>query len=229
MRMMPASGVTGRGTECPPWHFSPGNFCCPTGKRGARKKNLKGKMWKIESGKEKVWNWAEDPFFFFFFFFFACHFLKRLKLENFTRKSIFHAGKKSGEMTLLPLKNIPVTPLNRNHNNGHILNIHSQKKKKKKCGVFQFLLGDFENLHGAKEKNMITLKSHSKRLLYSFELAPEKVIWQRLFLHIQKSRTYSCEHLEQTVPQCFRIKPWANIQQLWIILKYIFCCQSLTL
>ena len=95
------SGVTGGREQSAPWHFSPGNFCWSTGKKGARKKgkmemkrreNLKGKRWKIENGREKgyeneqrtiyflsFFSFLSFFFLFFFFFFFACHFLKPLK------------------------------------------------------------------------------------------------------------------------------------------------------
>ena len=60
--------------------------------------------------------WGEALFFFFFFF--AFHFSKQLKFvlgvpkwKFSTGKNAFHAGKKSGKMTLPPQKNFPVTPL----------------------------------------------------------------------------------------------------------------------
>ena len=88
-----------------------------------KKENLKGKKWKIENRRGKVWKWAEDLLFYLFiylFIYFACHFLKPLKfvwgLPEWTilpGKIIFHAGTKSGNLTLLPLKNITPTPLHR--------------------------------------------------------------------------------------------------------------------
>ena len=89
--------------------------------------------WKIEMKGGKVTKWGEDlcivKFFFFFCslffcfvlfcFFFAFHFWKPLKFvlglpkwEFSTGKKDFTLGKKSGEMTLPLLKNIPLTPLN---------------------------------------------------------------------------------------------------------------------
>ena len=79
------SGVTAGGggqrdkvTECPR-HFSPGNFCWPTGKRETRKKRkMEKKRRKILKGKVKSWKWKgyqlqneeRPPFFFSFFFLF---------------------------------------------------------------------------------------------------------------------------------------------------------------
>ena len=58
--------------------------------------------------------------FTYLFIYFACHFLKPLKfvwgLPEWTilpGKIIFHAGTKSGNLTLLPLKNITPTPQHR--------------------------------------------------------------------------------------------------------------------
>ena len=58
--------------------------------------------------------------FIYLFIYFACHFLKPLKfvwgLPEWTilpGKIIFHAGTKSGNLTLRPLKNITPTPLHR--------------------------------------------------------------------------------------------------------------------
>ena len=99
--------------------FSWGNNSLPTGKRGAKKEGKmerkRRKIWKWWGGKlkmegEKLWKWAEDLFFLFCFVLFcfvACHFLKPLKivwsLQNgqfLQGKSIYHAGKKSGKVTL---------------------------------------------------------------------------------------------------------------------------------
>ena len=69
--------------------------------------------WKWKGKIEKVCQWAEDHFIFWFF---ACHFLKPQKfvwgLPKWTifilpGRSIFHTGK----VTLLPRKNIPLSPL----------------------------------------------------------------------------------------------------------------------
>ena len=70
---------------------------------------------KKEHRKRKVenWKWKEEKLqmrsglFFFFFFLFQNHW----NLCFFTGKSISCRGKKSGKMTLPPLKNIPLTPL----------------------------------------------------------------------------------------------------------------------
>ena len=111
------SGVTGGGGECP-WHFSPRNFCRPTGKREARKKRKwREQEGKLQKGGENL-EWKGEKYeneqrTFFFFFFFAFHFLKQLnKLfgvyqnENFYREKAFHAGKKSGKVTCPPLRKI---------------------------------------------------------------------------------------------------------------------------
>ena len=124
------SGVTGGSVlTVPPWHFSEGNFCWHTrkieskekrGNGGQNNKNCEREGGKLKMEGEEVWNCAEDLFFFFFFFFFFFCFslfktteicLERNTMEISTRKRIFHAGKKSGKVTLPPLKNIPLTPL----------------------------------------------------------------------------------------------------------------------
>ena len=124
-----------RGAECP-LTFSRGNYCWPTGKKRGmeeqenveeKKENFKGKRWKIENGRGKGMKMSRGLFLFWFFCFcfcffvfcfFACHFLKPLKfvwgLPKWTilpGKIIFHTGKKSGKVTLPPLKNIPLMPL----------------------------------------------------------------------------------------------------------------------
>ena len=104
-----SSGVTGGGGGqqggSVPWLFSQGNFCRPTGKKQARKKEKmerKGrKIWKGRGGKLKLEGFT---------------FLKHWNLFGSTKgflsgKIIFRAGKKSGKLTLPPLKNIPLTPL----------------------------------------------------------------------------------------------------------------------
>ena len=70
------SGVTSRGAgeQSAPRHFSPGNFCCPTGKKGQGKKGkrengeekketLKGKRWEIENGRGKGMKVSRGPFY----------------------------------------------------------------------------------------------------------------------------------------------------------------------
>ena len=92
-----------------------------------KKENLKGKKWKIENGRGKVWKRAEDFFLFIFLIIYLFIYLFCLSLFETTEicvwglpkwtvlpgKFIFHAGKKSGNLTLPPLKNIPPTPLHR--------------------------------------------------------------------------------------------------------------------
>ena len=73
----------------------------------------------MDVGKER--KRGEDLFFFFFFFSFLLFIFEKdgnlfwvYQNGNFLPgKSHFHAGKKSGKMTLLPQKNMPVTPLAR--------------------------------------------------------------------------------------------------------------------
>ena len=85
---------------------------------GAEKKeNLKMAGGKIENGRRKSYKMMRGLFFFFFFFFF--HFSKPLEFVLglprmgifYREKSISGREKKSGEMTLPPLKNVPLTPL----------------------------------------------------------------------------------------------------------------------
>ena len=84
-------------------------------KEAEKKENRKREGVKLKMEGGKVRKWRED---FFFFFFFAVHFSKPLtfilglpKWEFSTGKKHFMPGKKSGKMTLHPLKNIPLTPL----------------------------------------------------------------------------------------------------------------------
>ena len=89
------------GVRVPPWHFSLGNFCWPTGKIEARgkwrrkkvnRKREGGKL-KMEGGKVTLQN--EERTF-----------------GNFLLgKKAFYAGKKIRKNDFAPLKNIPVTPL----------------------------------------------------------------------------------------------------------------------
>ena len=102
------NGITGQGgggAECP-WHFSPGNFCWPTGKKGARKKrkterkkeNLNRKRWKIENGRGKGMNMSRRLFFF------ACHFLFGVYQNGqFLPGKSYFTGKLPGENWLCPL------------------------------------------------------------------------------------------------------------------------------
>ena len=72
-------------------------------------KMLKGR-WKIENGMREKFQNEERTFF--------CLLFKTTKIcfgstqmEIFYREKAFHAGKKSGKITLPPQKNFPVTPL----------------------------------------------------------------------------------------------------------------------
>ena len=89
------SGVTAGG-QSPPWCFSPGNFCSPTGKREARKRVKRRRNEHMTIVKGKVEN-----FDFFFFFFFCFLFsetteicLGSTKMEIFTWKKHFSQEKK---------------------------------------------------------------------------------------------------------------------------------------
>ena len=96
--------------------------------KGWKKGKLQKGRWKIENGRVERWKSCKmrrGPFFFFFFFFFACHFSKPLrfvlglpKWKFYTGKKHFTSGKKSGQITLLPHKNFPVTPLMWSKQNG---------------------------------------------------------------------------------------------------------------
>ena len=102
-----------------PWHFSLGNFCWPTRKREVRKKGkmekkrrkIKKGRWKIENGRRKGYK----IFFFSIFSFFKtteiCFGFYQNIVGILYQEKAFHTGKKSGKMTLPPLKNIPLMPL----------------------------------------------------------------------------------------------------------------------
>ena len=118
------SGVTGGGAECPPETSDREISADLPGKREVRKKwkmelkrrNIKKKKRKVENWKwkeKKLQNEERTSFFFF-----AFHFSKSLKFvlslskwEFSTEKKHFTPGKKSGKMTLPPLKNILLMPL----------------------------------------------------------------------------------------------------------------------
>ena len=118
------SGITGQGGgggRMPPEIFHREIFTGLLGKKGqgkkgkrrGKKENLKGKRWKIEKEEETVWAWAED-----FCYSLLVTFWNHWNLFGVYQnglfslgKIIFHAGKKSGKLTLPPLKNVPLTPL----------------------------------------------------------------------------------------------------------------------
>ena len=121
-----AGGGVGMGIRVPPWHFSLGNFCWPTGKREARRKREnaeeKKENWKRKGGKLKMEGRRvtiqneERTFFFFLLLTFQKPLkfvlgLPNTKMGIFYREKAFYAGKKSGKMTWPPLKNIPLKPL----------------------------------------------------------------------------------------------------------------------
>ena len=125
----------------PPRHFSQGNFCWHMGKIESKDKRGNGgekkENYEREGGKVKKKKWKgkkyetlpRPPFFFFFFFFcgfffFFFFFFLLFTFQNHWNlfrvyqngkflpgKIIFHAGSKSGKVTLPPMKNIHLTPL----------------------------------------------------------------------------------------------------------------------
>ena len=103
------SGITGGGIV-PPTFFTRKFYDLPR-KKGTRKgngeemkENLKGKKWKIENRRGKVWKWAEDLLFYLFIYLFIYLFCLSLfetteiclgstRMDNFTReKSYFMLG-----------------------------------------------------------------------------------------------------------------------------------------
>ena len=116
------SGVTGgaagdrgqgAGAECPPDVFHREIFADLGEKRGKeerengkeKKEYLKGKRWKIENGRGKSMKMLVT---------FWNHWNLFGVYQNgqfLPGKGIFHAGRKSRKVTLLPLKNIALTPL----------------------------------------------------------------------------------------------------------------------
>ena len=93
-------------------------------KRGKEKKGTwrrkegklkKGRL-KIENRRDESYKIRRGPLFFFFFFFFSLFKTTEIcfgstRMGIFYQEKSFHAGKKSGNMTLPPMKNIPLTPL----------------------------------------------------------------------------------------------------------------------
>ena len=85
----------GRGGRVPPWHFSPGNFCWPTGKIEVNKKKKNGEEKKakrrIAKGKSKGKKYENEKKTFFSF---AFHFLKPQKFVWGVPKWKTSTGKK---------------------------------------------------------------------------------------------------------------------------------------
>ena len=78
-----------------------------------QKENCKRKGGKLKmEGRKSL---KMRTFFFFFFLLFTFQTTKicfgATKMEILYQEKAFHAGKKSGKMTLPPQKNFPVTPL----------------------------------------------------------------------------------------------------------------------
>ena len=119
---MTCSGITGRGRgKVPPRNFSMGNFCWPTGKKGARKKGKKGvRKWKgggkeAKLEREEVENWKckgigmkmsrSPPFFFFCLSLFETTQIcsGSTKMDKFARKNHISHREKNQENWLCPL------------------------------------------------------------------------------------------------------------------------------
>ena len=123
------------GAYFPP-QFSPGNFTIYQEKRDKEGK-WRGKEGKFEREEVENWKWkgigmkmSRGLLFIYLFIYllFLCLFiylfclslfettevcLGSTNMDSFTRKIIFHAGTKSGNLTLPPPKNITPTPLHR--------------------------------------------------------------------------------------------------------------------
>ena len=115
-----------RGAECPP-RLLTGKFLLPYREKRGKKTRENGAVKRRKIGKGRVENqkWKEEKlqnegrtFFFFLFFFLLFNFQNHWNLfwvyqnGNFLPgRKTFTPGKKSGKMTLPPLKNIPLTPL----------------------------------------------------------------------------------------------------------------------
>ena len=137
------SGVTGGGGRVPPRDFRPGNFCWPTGKKEARKKEkgvkIEKKRRKIVKGKVENWKWKveklqnEERTFFFFFLAFQNHYnlFWVYQNENFLLGKSISRREKNQEKLLCPLRKI--FPLNAPAHNGilmstyHIVNLMASR------------------------------------------------------------------------------------------------------
>ena len=123
------SSVTGGGIV-PPTFFTRKFYDLPRKKgQGREMERKRRKIWKGRSGKlkmegERYENEQRTSFYLFFIYLFIYLFCLSLfettgicfglpKWTILPGKIIFHAGKKSGNLTLPPLKNIPPTPLHR--------------------------------------------------------------------------------------------------------------------
>ena len=117
------SGVTGgggggAGDRIPPRLLTGKFLLTYREKRGKEKGEMEQKRRKIEKGKVIKWKWKEEKLQneerTFFFFFFSLLKTTKICFESnkmgiFYWEKAFHVGKKSGKMTLPPLKNIPLT------------------------------------------------------------------------------------------------------------------------
>ena len=116
------SGVTAGGRGVPPTLLTRKFLLTYREKRGEekgkmerkkrRRKIEKGKGWKIENGKRERYQMRREPFFVFCFGF---SLFKTTEICLGSTKMGTSTGKKSGKMTLPPLKNIPLTPLIKIH------------------------------------------------------------------------------------------------------------------
>ena len=101
----------GRGAECPPRDFWPGNFCWRIGKKRQGKKGKRVENWKWK--QENVRKRGEDLFFFFFFFFFLLFTFENdenlfwvYQNGNFLPGKSFSRREKNQEKWLCPLRKI---------------------------------------------------------------------------------------------------------------------------
>ena len=118
----------------PPTVFTSKFYDLPRKKgQGREMERKRRKIWKRRSGKLKMEgdryeNEQRTSFYLFIYLLFLCLFiylfclslfettevcLGSTNMDSFTRKIIFHAGTKSGNLTLPPPKNITPTPLHR--------------------------------------------------------------------------------------------------------------------
>ena len=105
-----------QGSECPPPETSDWEISADLQgkKRQGKKENRKREGGKLKMERGKVTKWGENIFFSFSLFTTTEICFGSTKIGNFLPgKIISHREKKSGKMTLPPLKNIPLTPLER--------------------------------------------------------------------------------------------------------------------